>query len=277
MCNIRFNDEHFICRIRSWYVSSFCDERRTNMLIDLEERANQLLQPRQANCVPCPVNPPACPVCPSGQECQIMSQSCTQCAISQCIPTATLNNLAGNTTPPPVQSNTGVIAGGIAGALVFLLLVAGSLFYWRRKKRVQVQDLDAWLSSSGSMEEKGLRESISTRGTVWFFLCSSMLMVGCEFVTSFYCRDYHDTGFKYHSNRISAVSSAKHNAVLQHRYLPRLRSTSRFPQHHPLPSTHPILLRRRYPPLQPRDQRPRHPLHRHRNSLLHSRYPVYRT
>src|SRR5579859_6267146 len=132
------------------------------------ERDTQILEPRQ-NCVPCPANPPACPVCPSGQECQIISQSCTQCAMSQCIPTSTLNDLPGNATPVPQTSNTGTIAGGIAGAVVLILAIVGIIFYWRRKKRVQAEELDAWLSSAVSTEEKSCRGSTSNRGTVYFF------------------------------------------------------------------------------------------------------------
>jgi len=89
--------------------------------------------------------------------------------MSQCIPTSTLNDLPGNATPVPQTSNTGTIAGGIAGAVVLILAIVGIIFYWRRKKRVQAEELDAWLSSAVSTEEKSFRGSTSTRGTVYFF------------------------------------------------------------------------------------------------------------
>jgi hypothetical protein len=176
-----------------------------------------------------------------------MSQSCTQCAVSQCIPSSTLNNLAGNTTAKPVKSNTGVIAGGIGGALVLLLIVVGVIFYWRRKKKVQAEELDAWLSTTESLNEKSLRGSTSTRGTVISTVCSCVLMVGCELVTPFYCGDYDDKGFEYHPDRISTIPSSKHNDVCQHSGFQPLRGPSRLNEHYPLPSTHSILLRRRYP------------------------------
>lgn len=237
-----FYHEHYFHCPRSRYASQLSKLNVIDIFVDLDERANQLLEARQSNCVPCPANPPACPVCPSGQECQIISQSCTQCAMSQCIPTSTLNSLSGTATPAPATSNMGVIAGGIGGALVLLLILAGVIFYWRRKKRVQAEEFDAWLTSTGSVDEKSLRGSTYTRGTVSFFVRFGVLMIGCEFVTSFYCRNYDDKSFECHSNWISTIPSPKHNDVFQHRHLHCLWRSSRLTDHDPLPSTHPILL-----------------------------------
>lgn len=89
--------------------------------------------------------------------------------MSQCIPTATLNNLPGNAMAVPPKSNMGAIAGGIAGAVVLILAIVAGIFYLRRKKRVQAEELDAWLSSEGSTDEKSLCGSTSTRGNVYFF------------------------------------------------------------------------------------------------------------
>lgn len=100
--------------------------------------------------------------------------------------------------------------------------------------------------------------------------------LGCEFVTSFYCRDYDDKSFQCHPNRLSALPATKHHDVFQHRHFQYLRS-SRLPKHHPFPSTDPILLRRRYPPRKHGKQQPRHTLHRPRNPLLQPRHPIHRT
>jgi hypothetical protein len=125
------------------------------------------LEKRQ-NCVTCPANPPACPICPAGEECQITSQSCTQCAQSQCIPSSTLNQLAGNNGPAQARSNTGAIAGGIVGGLICVGIIAGGLFWYLRKKRAVKDDMDTWLDNTKmvDMEEKdgrrgsGLSQSV---------------------------------------------------------------------------------------------------------------------
>ena len=126
------------------------------------------LEKRQ-NCITCPANPPACPVCPAGQECQITSQSCTQCAQSQCIPSATLNQLAGNTGPSQNRANTGAIAGGIVGALICVGIIAGGLFWYLRKKRGVKEDMDHWLDNTKihDMEKKGGRESRGSQRSVF--------------------------------------------------------------------------------------------------------------
>jgi len=100
---------------------------------------------RQNNCVSCPENPPACPVCLQGQECQITSQSCTQCSQSLCIDSQSLSTLAGTVTPSTKGPNTGAIAGGIVGALVVVGCVAGAFFWYIRKRRRITHDMDAWL------------------------------------------------------------------------------------------------------------------------------------
>jgi len=129
---------------------------------DSNNDAGHLIEKRQS-CVQCPVNPPACPVCPAGEECQIISQSCTQCAQSVCISTASLNQLQGNTVAAPSSGpNTGAIVGGIVGAIVAVSCLAGGLFWYLRKKRRTTQEMDLWMENTKKLEE----EKSSPRQTV---------------------------------------------------------------------------------------------------------------
>lgn len=130
----------------------------TDLVVEFITPGQVKLEKRQ-NCITCPANPPACPICPTGQECQITSQSCTQCAQSRCIPSDTLNQLAGNNAPAQSRSNTGAIAGGIVGALVGVGIVAGGLFWYLRRTRAVKDDMDTWLDSTKmvDMEEKDRR------------------------------------------------------------------------------------------------------------------------
>lgn len=98
----------------------------------------------------CPANPPACPACDQGEECQITSQSCTQCAQSQCISSVSL----GLATPTP-KPNTGAIAGGIVAALLVIGAIAAGVFFFVRKKKRATRDMDQWLDKSeNSIEEE---------------------------------------------------------------------------------------------------------------------------
>lgn len=153
---------------------------------------------RQQTCVTCPLITPPCPVCPSGSECQIISQSCTQCAQAQCISSTSLNNLAGNGQAAPAKSNMGAIAGGIVGALVAVGCIAGALFWYIRRKRRATEERDMWLENSKNIEEeeKDPRQtaSIHTHGSV-FCVGKARLMLGWKSVASFDCIDNDDTRF----------------------------------------------------------------------------------
>lgn len=141
-------------------ITSSSLQKLTNT--DSYDDAGHLIEKRQS-CVQCPVNPPACPVCPAGEECQIISQSCTQCAQSVCISTASLNQLQGNTVAAPSSGpNTGAIVGGIVGAIVAVSCLAGGLFWYLRRKRRTTQEMDLWLENTKKLEE----EKSSPRQTV---------------------------------------------------------------------------------------------------------------
>ena len=120
---------------------------------------------RQSNCVPCPANPPACPVCPRGQECQITSQSCTQCAQSLCIDSKSLSTLTGTGSNLATGPDTGAIAGGIVGAIIFVGCVAGGVFWYLRKRRQAAHDMDVWLDKTEANCDANEKEGRPTTAT----------------------------------------------------------------------------------------------------------------
>lgn len=131
----------------------FLSQSWTSFLADSVDTPYHILK-RQNNCVTCPANPPACPACPKGQECQITSQSCTQCAQSLCIDSQSLSTLAGPVSPTAKGSNnTGAIAGGIVGALLVVGCVVGGFFWYIRKKRRATHDMDVWLDKAEANAE----------------------------------------------------------------------------------------------------------------------------
>lgn len=113
----------------------------------LQELITDMPSLEKRQCVSCPSTPPPCPVCPEGQECTITSQSCTQCAQSVCI-AASQVGIAPSATPAPSGPNTGAIAGGIVGAFVLVVCVAGVMFWYVRKKKRAVEDMDEWLDKT---------------------------------------------------------------------------------------------------------------------------------
>jgi protein OPY2 len=118
--------------------------------------------------VTCPANPPACPDCDQGEECQIISQNCTQCAQSLCINPVSL----GLATPTP-KPNTGAIAGGIVAALLVIVAIAAGFFFFVRKKRRATRDMDQWLDKSGKpIEEEEMDDQGRPTGTAMLDLVS---------------------------------------------------------------------------------------------------------
>ncbi|KAF8332678.1 uncharacterized protein EI90DRAFT_3015728 [Cantharellus anzutake] len=75
------------------------------------------------DCVSCPSRPPACN-CNSNQNCILTSQSCDSCAVASCVDRA---------KPSSGGASQGALIGSIVGALVFLFLVLGAFFWWKRR------------------------------------------------------------------------------------------------------------------------------------------------
>jgi len=130
-----------ICRC-IWYYSLFLSE------VDLDI---PWIEKRQ--CVSCPSTPPPCPSCPAGQECQITSQSCQQCAQSLCISVSQLGFEPSTSPTPSKGPDTGAIAGGIVGAFVLVVCIAGITFWYLRKKKQAQEDLDRWLDKTENPSE----------------------------------------------------------------------------------------------------------------------------
>jgi hypothetical protein len=168
------------------------------------------------DCIVCPVNPPACPACPSGQECQITSQSCQQCAQSQCISSSTLNGITNTGSAAPSKSNTGAIAGGIVAALILAGVAAGVLFWYLRKKKQRTEDLDVWLNDTAkAREDEKLSPATTSHDSVLPFCCC-LTIERSVFVACFNRHD-NDTCFKRHSHRLHCLSTTDDNDVYRHR------------------------------------------------------------
>jgi hypothetical protein len=167
---------------------------------------------KRQSCVTCPANPPACPACPAGQECQITSQSCQQCAQSQCISSSTLTTLVSTTASPPPGSNTGAIAGGIVGALVLAGIAAGVLFWYIRKKKQATEEMDMWLSSAhadGSVEKDPSLSAGRKSVLLWLYFLTAAWSI---FLARFN-RHHNDTCFQCHPHRLHTLSFTRYNDV----------------------------------------------------------------
>ncbi|RLV93991.1 hypothetical protein JA1_002056 [Spathaspora sp. JA1] len=97
------------------------------------------LLPRDDNgCVKCPTTIGDCPACPSGQQCQLKSATCSQCAKYYCevIQTSTSG-----------KTSIGGIVGGVIGAVILLGILGGLTYYYyfiyQKKKRLMLdEDID---------------------------------------------------------------------------------------------------------------------------------------
>lgn len=91
----------------------------------------ELLKRDSNGCVECPSSAGSCPSCPSGQQCELSSQTCNSCQEYYC---ATI--VSKKTTP------IGGIVGGVIGGLAFIALIAGILYYVLiyKKRRIEYYD-----------------------------------------------------------------------------------------------------------------------------------------
>ncbi|MCJ1285090.1 hypothetical protein MMC26_004428 [Xylographa opegraphella] len=103
-------------------------------------------------CVYCPNAQPACPTCPSGNLCQITSQSCSSCASTTCIPEQSINPSASSNSNS--GSAAGPIAGGVIGGIAAIVIITFLVWRFCIKKRRQEFD-DTWPDESSGVEKGG--------------------------------------------------------------------------------------------------------------------------
>ncbi|KAF5093191.1 hypothetical protein D0Z00_004193 [Geotrichum galactomycetum] len=92
-------------------------------------------------CVTCPNTELSCPVCASGEQCQMVLQTCESCASYIC--TKSTSSTSSNAVSSGSSSNAGAIAGGVVGGIAALLLVGMFLiwkYYYKPRKLQQSKD-----------------------------------------------------------------------------------------------------------------------------------------
>lgn len=94
-----------------------------------------LLQRRE--CVTCPDTVDPCPDCSDGEQCQMISPDCNNCARNVCIKLSSSSSSSTSSASSQGKSNVGAIAGGVVGGVVALLVVTLFLlwkFYYKPRK-----------------------------------------------------------------------------------------------------------------------------------------------
>lgn len=103
-------------------------------------------------CVQCPNTTPSCPVCPPGQICSQLLQTCTQCASTTCVS----NSVSSEDSAAPSASSTssssgggggpnvGAIAGGVIGGVVFIALLTFVVWRFIIKPRRDQYEGEEW-------------------------------------------------------------------------------------------------------------------------------------
>lgn len=93
-------------------------------------------------CLQCPPETPACPNCPSGQTCSLLTRTCDTCASTTCISDNQASN--GGSNSGGGGPNIGAIAGGVAGGVVFIVVISFLIwkFWFKGKRRPIEEDYD---------------------------------------------------------------------------------------------------------------------------------------
>lgn len=82
----------------------------------------------QRACVPCSSAAPICPQCSANEQCIIIDESCSACAQAKCQLIASLSHSSGGVS-------SGAVAGAVVASIIFLALVVGAFWFYRRRLR----------------------------------------------------------------------------------------------------------------------------------------------
>lgn len=116
---------------------------------------------RRQSCVICP-DLPACPICPTGEECQMILQTCESCATYVCRKFSSTPN---SSQPSESKSNAGAIAGGVIGGLAAVIIVALLLlwkFYYKPRRERQAEFEKLAVEKHGDLAMPGNKNRMST-------------------------------------------------------------------------------------------------------------------
>ncbi|KAE8354706.1 hypothetical protein BDV28DRAFT_73022 [Aspergillus coremiiformis] len=119
-------------------------------------------------CVSCDSTAPTCPTCPAGEICTMISQSCDQCATTQCVKTSSSSSSQGSSSGG--GSNAGAIAGGVVGGVVAIAIVT-ALVWWffirkKRKEYAEKQASDGEKPNTGADARQARKSTNSIASTV---------------------------------------------------------------------------------------------------------------
>ena len=89
-------------------------------------------------CVQCPSTPPSCPSCASDETCQLVSQSCNDCASTKCVK---IGSLPGQLATKPKTPIGPIVGGVIAGVVVVAIVV---FLVWRFVIRPRRRAMGDW-------------------------------------------------------------------------------------------------------------------------------------
>lgn len=85
-------------------------------------------------CLQCPSIVPSCPACAPDERCLLQSVSCEACASARCVKTAALPG------QPQRKNQTPAIAGGVSGAVLFVIIATFAIWWFCIRKRRQEWD-----------------------------------------------------------------------------------------------------------------------------------------
>jgi protein OPY2 len=98
-------------------------------------------------CVECPTDIPSCPSCPTDETCLLQSQSCDECQSAICVKVGALSG----EPAPRKPSSTPAIAGGVAGGVLFIIIVTFLIWWFCIRKRRQEWDDQVWTETDQSI------------------------------------------------------------------------------------------------------------------------------
>jgi protein OPY2 len=123
-------------------------------------------------CVKCPDQIPTCPACPIDETCLLQSKSCDACPSAKCV---RISSLPGQSEQKKASS-TPAIAGGVAGGVVFIIIVTYLIWRFCIRKRRQEWDEQVWTETDQSITgvekrdpsglNRGARESTRSTGSI---------------------------------------------------------------------------------------------------------------
>lgn len=122
---------------------------KTSPIWEIPSLAERGLETGTDGCIvplSCPVA--VCPSCKSNEECQMNVGSCHSCSVYVCA----------KKTESGHQSNTGGIVGGAVGGVAALALIVAFALYWfvyRKRRSLELDDLDLMMNDMKWDEESG--------------------------------------------------------------------------------------------------------------------------